>query len=60
MAVRDAAARLAWSARSSSPCSTSPVEESAQMKEAQRGHEPAKSLDMERRSVDSAVFESAI
>jgi len=57
LAVRDAAARLAWS---SSPCSTSPVEESAQMKEAQRGREPARSLEMEKRSVDSAVFESAI
>ena len=49
MAVRDAAARLAWSARSSSPCSTSPVEESAQ--EAQRGREPAKSLELEMRSI---------
>ena len=30
------------------------------MKEAQRGREPARSLEMEKRSVDSAVFESAI
>jgi len=30
------------------------------MQEAQRGREPARSLEMEKRSVDSTVFESAI
>ena len=65
LAIRDAAMRqrtalIAWSARCNSPCSTSSVEESAQMKEGQCGHEPAKSLEMVKRSVNSAVFESAI
>ena len=46
-------ARLAWSAHSSSPCSTSSVEESA--KEAQRGREPARSLEMDRESSVSAL-----